>query len=116
MNDEVLRIKKQNPIISLLDKAFEDELGISYSELYEQGKTRFLAKCRIIYTDIVGKIASQLTVIEIGKLINRSHSVISWSRKKYYDLIKYDKSFKEMYERVYHKFNQLKREKENGMG
>lgn len=116
INDELEKIKKRNPLINLLDKAFEEEISVTTFDLHTQGKNYFMTKCRVAYTNIISSIAPELTVIEIGKLINRTHCTVSWQRGKFSDFMKYDKSFKEMYERVYHKFNQLKREKENGMG
>jgi hypothetical protein len=116
INDEIEKIKKQNSLIALLDKAFEEEISVTTWDLYTQGRNYFMTKCRVAYTNIISSIAPELTVIEIGKLINRTHCTVSWQRGKFSDFMKYDKSFKEMYERVYNKFNQLKREKENGMG
>lgn len=116
MNDEIVKIKKQNPLICLLDKTFEDELGVTTYDLYTQGRNYFMTKCRVAYTNIISIIVPNLGVIETGKLINRNHATVSWQRKKYYELIKEDESFQSMYKRVYNKFNQLKREQENGMG
>lgn len=114
-NEELEKIKRRHPIINLLDKAFEEEISVTTFDFFNQGRSYFMTKCRVAYTNIISSIAPELTVIEIGKLINRDHSSISWQRKKFEDFIQFDKSFKKMYERVYNKFNQFKREKENGM-
>jgi hypothetical protein len=114
-NEELEKIKKRHPIINLLDRAFEEEISVTTWDLHTQGRNYFMTKCRVAYTNIISSIAPELTVNEIGKLINRNHSSISWQRKKFEDFIQFDKSFQSMYERVYNKFNQLKREKENGL-
>lgn len=115
INNELEKIRKQNPLIVLLDKAFEEEISVTTFDLRTQGKNYFMTKCRVAYTNIISCIAPELTVVEIGKLINRNHSSISWQRKKFKDFVRFDKSFQSMYERVYNKFNQLKKEKENGL-
>ena len=115
INEELEKIKKRNPLIHLLDEAFEDEISVTTWDFRNQGRNYFMTKCRVAYTNMISSIAPELTVIEIGKLINRTHCTVSWQRGKFSDFMKYDKSFKEMYERVYNKFNQLKKEKENGM-
>lgn len=112
-NEELEKIKRRNPLIHLLDEAFEDEISVTTWDFRNQGRNYFMTKCRVAYTNMISSIAPELTVVEIGKLINRDHSSISWQRKKFEDFIRFDKSFQLMYERVYNKFNQLKKEKEN---
>lgn len=109
------RIKKNAPILELLDKAIEEEFGISIQNLKERDRTRITTTYRVLYSGFAREIIPRITCIELGYLINRTHGAILWQLKQYNNWLDVDKSFQETRNRLQTKFQQLKQERENGM-
>lgn len=108
-------IKKNNPILLVLDDCLCEEFGITVADLQERDRTRFVQMCRTLYTWHAHSIAKHLTTNELGTLIKRHHATIIWQLKQHNDWLEFDKEYQRMYTRLQNKFNQLKNEKENGM-
>lgn len=109
------RIKKNNPILLVLDDCFFEEFGVTIEDLWDRDRTRFVQMCRTLYTQQAHSIAKHLTTNELGILIKRHHATIIWQLKQHNGWLEFDKEYQRMYTRLQNKFNQLKRKKENGM-
>lgn len=115
MNNDIVtkQMNKIVPEILVLDEAFYIEYGITRIDLCSRNRTKRFSMLRGLYITLISKVAPILTCVEIAKLVNRDHSTVLWYQKQCVGWLKYDKAFKEMYERISNKYKQLKKEKEN---
>lgn len=115
-NEEFENIKRRNPVLYLLDKAIEQETNVTYRQLHtKKGGTDFISLCRLIYANIATIANTRLTTRDVAIVLNISRSQVTHYRRKIIDLLRNDASFIELYNRIYNRFKQLKKEKENGM-
>lgn len=115
MIENVDKIKCAFPALKLLDKAFEDEFYVTTDELLSRSQVQRLSQFRAVYVNIAKRIAPCLLYKELGAIVNRDHCTAIWYVKKYDDWMEYDASFRDFYNRIETKFEQLKKEQENGM-
>ena len=113
-NEEFENIKRRNPVLYLLDKAIEQETNVTYKQLRtKRGGTDFISLCRLIYANIATIATTRLTRRDIAIVLNISRSHVTLYKRKIIDLLRSDVSFNELYNRIYNRFKQLKKEKEN---
>ena len=115
MIENISRIKDYEPLLFLLDKAFEEEFNVTTLDISSSCRQRIIASYRVLYVGLAKEIANHLTWNELGVLVNRNHSTAIWHLKKYNDWLQVDKKFRELRTQAYNKYKQLKNETENGL-
>lgn len=116
ISDEFEKIKQRVPVLYLLDKAIEQETNVTYTQLRaKRGNNKIIKSYKLIYANIATIATTRLTTRDISIVLNVSRNQVTICKRKIIDLFRSDVSFNELYNRIYNRFKQLKREKENGM-
>lgn len=89
MREDILRTMTM--ICSIYDVELDD--------VRSKSKERFLFYVRVVIAFVL-RSQYNLTFVEIGKYLNRDHATITYYKKMYGDLIKYDHTFREMVESI----------------
>lgn len=89
MREDILRT------ITMICNIYDVELD----DIRSKSRERFLFYVRVVVAFVL-RSQYNLTFVEIGKYINRDHATITYYKKMYDDLIKYDHTFREMIESI----------------
>jgi len=95
-------------IEDVLFGVIEEKIGVTKKEILSKSRLSNIVDARRIFAVILFR-SSSLTLMRVGKRVDRDHSTVVFYNKSHNSLVKTDKFFREKYNSINEEFKELMR-------